>query len=231
MECLVFLLLLVAAGVVLGLGLKSVFQGRSRRQQQPTVTIRQVTPRPDQWVEEVLVDRDGYYHFEKRGEARTYVTQSKPGEWRQILDDQPIVGTKHYAKGVANLLSTRAPWLEFEREPTNPYDRNAIKVNAVIEMGGGKQDNAHIGYLPAETAALIAEEVPPDMPITAFLTSYAPSTKDEGGASAYCGVFVGSRWCPMCKGDLGRVPRKPGKCNACGGEFDFSPKLGVVVPR
>ena len=229
MDFLIFLVCLVVAGIMLALKLKSTPQSIEEEQSEPSVTIRRVPP--GQWVEEVLLDRDGYYYGVRRGEARTYVSQNRPGTWRDILEDVPVVGTKHRPESVAKFLAARTPWLELEREPTNPVDRNAIKVNVVIDAGDGRHETVHMGYLPAETAALIAKEVPPGMPMTVDLTSYAPSTKDEGGASVYCMILIDPRWCPLCKGDLGRVPRKPGTCKSCGGAFDFSPKLGLVVPK
>lgn len=46
-------------------------------------------------------------------------------------------------------------WLELEWEPTNPYDRNTIKV-----MGCSRElshrERKHIGYISREVAAILA---------------------------------------------------------------------------
>lgn len=55
--------------------------------------------------------------------------------------------------------------IEVEREPENPHDTNAIRVFGVIESR-----RLPLGYVPAETAARIAREYPPAMPLAARLS-------------------------------------------------------------
>ena len=58
--------------------------------------------------------------------------------------------------------------ITLEREPDNPHGSTAIKVMATAP--GGRQAQ-HIGYIPADISAIIAEQFLPDLPLAATLRS------------------------------------------------------------
>lgn len=60
------------------------------------------------------------------------ITFRQPLDWKEIDSDTVIA----------------------EREPDNPYDRNAVKISVVLNVG----INLHIGYVPRKIAASIKDE-------------------------------------------------------------------------
>ncbi|RCK40486.1 HIRAN domain-containing protein [Thalassospira xiamenensis] len=76
--------------------------------------------------------------------------------------NQKVAGTQSYAQNVDTLFDEESPDIIIEREPTNPYDINAIAVFSLIN--GEKHQ---LGYLPKPDAARFAAEVPHYVPIAA----------------------------------------------------------------
>ena len=188
-------------------------------------------PRPDQqadeYVEQILFDDEENYYRVRRGKKRTYVLQHKAGSWKIIVRETLLMGTKHRKAAAKRFLSGAVPWLDLEREPTNKFDPNAIRVMSTWRLPDGKVQREHLGYVAKDVAALIASDLPPNIPITATIDSMAASNKY--GASVFFTIHVASGWCPLCYGDLGRSPKQPGTCNSCGGSFDLSPHFRVPI--
>jgi len=205
---------------------------------------RSTTSKGGQWVEvpfeivegapdsgdfehETLLDKDGYLYHVERGSQRTYVQQTRPGKWRSIAEEINVMGCHFREAAAGRFLRERAPWLELERDPTNKYDKNAIKVLATWTKPNGKPHREHIGFVPKEEAAAIAAEVDPKMPMMATIDSFAPS--DKYVASIYFTIHVAAQWCPHCHGDLGKMPAKGGECPLCGDKYELSPSLWVPI--
>jgi len=193
-------------------------------------TKRQAAPSGGGFVEEVLLDDGENYYAVKRGSRRTFVHQQRalPGSWKVAAYEIMMMGGQHYPDAARRFLAARAPWLDLEREPTNQYDPNAIKVMSTWQNPDGTTHREQIGYVPKDEAALIAGDLSPDHPITATIVSMGPS--DKYVISVCFTIHVATSWCPMCKGDLGRTPRKPGTCKSCGGSFELSPYFRVAIP-
>jgi len=188
------------------------------------------TPGPGGYVEETLIDDGENYYHVKRGGNRTYVRQWRPlpGSWKIAIYETMLMGGHYHLAAAQRFLKARTPWLNLEREPTNQYDPNAIKVMSTWRKPDGSVHREHLGYVGKEEAALIGGDLSPDHPIAATIDAMGPS--DKYGASVHFTIHVGTSWCPHCKGDLGRAPRKPGTCNSCGGGFELSPHFGVAIP-
>lgn len=195
------------------------------------VTVREIRPTSGgDFVEETLVDDGANYYHVKRGSRRTFVRQWRalPGSWKQAAHETMMMGGQHYPDAARRFLAARAPWLDLEREPTNQYDPNAIKVMSTWQNPDGSIHRELLGYVAKDIAAMIADSTSPDHPIAATITAMGPS--DEYVISVCFTIHVATSWCPLCKGDLGRAPRKPGTCKSCGGSFELSPYLGVAIP-
>lgn len=67
-----------------------------------------------------------------------------------------VAGVHRRRADVIAFIKGRDPWLEFELEPTNRRDPNAIKVIGCTKGLFGPE-RRHIGYVPAELAARIAK--------------------------------------------------------------------------
>lgn len=193
-----------------------------------TLTIRQ-TSRSGDYVEETLLDDGENYYHVKRGPHRTYVRQwrAAPGSWKIAIHETAVMGCHHHADAARRFLKAGAPWLDLEREPTNQYDPNAIKVMSTWRNPDGTVHREHLGYVAKEEAATIVGDTSPDHPIAASITAMGPS--DKYVASVDMTIQIATSWCPLCKGDLGRAPRQPGTCKSCGGSFVLSPVFGVAV--
>lgn len=201
----------------------SLKERRSSRTKGPT------TDYTDLWVEETLSDRDGYYYRVRRGHTINYVDQAIPGDWKTLMGDLYVAGTQHHKIASQRFLGARAPWLKLERDPENKHDPNAVKVIATW-VENGEHVNEHIGFVPRDAAAELAEEVPEDTAWWARLSHYGPSKRHSGAAEIHFDIMQPARTCPHCGGDIGRTPRKPGNCESCGKAFAMTPKLKVIVP-
>lgn len=73
----------------------------------------------------------------------------------QIFENQSEVAGVHYHKddAIAFILG-KYHRLEWEREPNNPHDANAIKIIGVAESAFG-EERWHIGYVRSDVAAHI----------------------------------------------------------------------------
>lgn len=77
-------------------------------------------------------------------------------EGYQIYDEWlTVAGVQHRRAEVAAFIKGRQPWLEFELEPSNRHDPNAIKVIG-CNRGLLGPKRRHLGYVPAEVAERIA---------------------------------------------------------------------------
>lgn len=95
-----------------------------------------------------------------------------PGQWRIWGARTEVQGTHVRREAIIDFIAkatsakARGVYLELrlKREPSNPFDRNAIAIFAHLE-GSEMQ----FGYVDRETAAELAARTPPDMPLAAVL--------------------------------------------------------------
>lgn len=80
---------------------------------------------------------------------------AKGRTWSVTLD---VVGMQfRWTKDGRETLSRSVPFfVEFERQPDNPKDENAIKVNISSDFKLTKLRGMHLGYVRAPSAALLA---------------------------------------------------------------------------
>jgi len=174
-----------------------------------------------EWVSKLYRETDDGWYYEKSwpsdGAQYFRVFQNRPGDWRNLFETS-VAGTKHRERAVKKFLRQDELWVDLVRDPDNEHDPNAIKV-----YGKVGSDRIHIGFVPAEHASRIVDDIPDAIPLIASVC-FVSGTKIEFK------VQVPSRTCPLCKGDLGRKPRQPGKCKTCGGDFALSPLYRVPIP-
>lgn len=108
----------------------------------------------------------------------------------ETFPDLLCVGIQHRQpeeKAVAELLTDEA--VRLEREPTNAYDSNAIKVY---------YEQTHIGYVKGEQAAWVAPVMDqyPDAQQDCYLTGQQPFGKGRGFHLGIYAVFFRPREAP-----------------------------------
>jgi hypothetical protein len=84
------------------------------------------------------------------------------------------------------MLARAAPFpVELEREPDNPADENAIKVNIAATKKLTKLKGAHLGYLRKEVAAMLAPRLDAGQvaPVKLWVTEVEPR---NGEATLSC---------------------------------------------
>ncbi len=101
-----------------------------------------------------------------RGVRRNKVEMSKPKyhldeqdipEGFQIFEDRlEVAGVSFRKEDAAAFAGAKNVWLEFEREPGNKYDENAIKVIGCSKGFFGTK-HRFIGYVPKEVSRVIVE--------------------------------------------------------------------------
>jgi hypothetical protein len=75
----------------------------------------------------------------------------------QIYEDWvQVAGVRYRRQEVAAFARSKNLWLELEREPTNKYDENAIKVKGCSRGFFGTKRH-HIGYVPGDLPKTIVE--------------------------------------------------------------------------
>jgi len=85
-----------------------------------------------------------------------HLQESPIPEGYQIYEERlEVAGLVYRKKDVARFIRGRRPRLEFEREPTNKHDPNAIKIIGISESPLFGPRKRHIGYVPAEIAERI----------------------------------------------------------------------------
>lgn len=97
-----------------------------------------------------------------------YYTPTPPGDWVAYKAHVELAGSQHVSGQVNDFIrSTRHlragvedPTVRATREPTNAFDRNAIRIDA--EWAGR---NWTLGYLPRQIASDIARDHGPEMPL------------------------------------------------------------------
>jgi hypothetical protein len=72
-----------------------------------------------------------------------------------------------------------------ERDPSNPFDDNAIEVHAVFK--GQTEAEYMLGFIEADAAAWLADNYDPDMPIAAVIVKF--STDYENASITVCGLM------------------------------------------
>ncbi len=88
--------------------------------------------------------------------------------------------------------------LTLERDPANPYDRNAIKVIGFWRDNNGNERSGQIGWVPKETARDIAKEHP-DAPLAATIRKmFTPDKKRSPGM--IIDIHYRNPWPPKEKG-------------------------------
>lgn len=138
--------------------------------------------------------------------GREAVDEEWWGRWRpakverstdwSILREVTIRGTRHRkARCLAFIIAFKeadrrgAPYgIEVEREPDNPADRNAIAVYGVLGP-----ERHQLGYVPADVAAEIAADFPPDMPLAADLKEISTlglRPEERVRADTTFGIFI-----------------------------------------
>jgi hypothetical protein len=76
----------------------------------------------------------------------------------QIFDERlEVAGIAHRRTDAAAFFRGTHPWLEFERDTANPYDKNAIRVIGCSKGLFGSTRRYFIGYVPAPVAEAIVE--------------------------------------------------------------------------
>ncbi len=79
-----------------------------------------------------------------------------PTGYRVWKDRLEVAGVSHRKRDAVWLASRPKAWIEFEREPRNKFDPNAIRVYGCAKgLFGAKRK--FIGYVLAEVSAEIAE--------------------------------------------------------------------------
>ena len=88
-----------------------------------------------------------------------YFKQPLPRGWRLLTDEMEVAGVQHRLDDALSLLKGNQLSFDFEADPGNEHDANAIKVIGKKHgLMGVKR--FHIGFVPREVAELIAEQVP-----------------------------------------------------------------------
>jgi hypothetical protein len=90
---------------------------------------------------------------------RRHVPEKRKGRtWQVTLE---VVGLQfRWKKEAREVLSRAAPFpVEFEREPDNPHDPNAIKILIAGDFKLTKLRGKHLGYMRRGTAALFAAKL------------------------------------------------------------------------
>lgn len=87
--------------------------------------------------------------------------------WFDLITTE-VVGIKHRGQAALAVVRSLDPAQEvrLEREPTNNYDPNAIKVHATSKLAPG---GTHIGYLPATQAAWLGAMMDNGLVLRAFV--------------------------------------------------------------
>jgi len=74
--------------------------------------------------------------------------------------EYPVAGVSKYQEALTHFIEGSDRRLVLEPEPTNQYDRNAIRVDAIWREADGEQFRGPIGYVPREHAAVLARRDP-----------------------------------------------------------------------
>lgn len=81
-----------------------------------------------------------------------------PSGMRIRFGGNEVKGIQHRLEAARAFALGAEQSLRLEPEPTNPHDRNAIKVLGIFVYQGQKTYQAQLGYVDAFTAKVIAEE-------------------------------------------------------------------------
>jgi hypothetical protein len=74
-----------------------------------------------------------------------------------IYDERnEVAGIQHRRDAAAQFVNQTNQWLEFESEPLNSYDSNAIKILGCYQLND-EIVKLHVGYVPASTAKQITD--------------------------------------------------------------------------
>ena len=88
---------------------------------------------------------------------RRHLHEQEIPQGLQIYEDWvQVAGVGFRKQEAAAFARSKNLWLELEREPTNKYDENAIKVIGCSRGFFGTK-RRHIGYVPEDLAKTIAE--------------------------------------------------------------------------
>jgi len=80
-----------------------------------------------------------------------------PDGYRIFYSEMDVAGAVFRMKAIKKAFSGKSLNLSIVPEPKNKHDKNALKVVATIKGFFGKK-NLHIGYIPREIAADIADK-------------------------------------------------------------------------
>ena len=87
-----------------------------------------------------------------------YFKKPLPAGWRILTPEMEVAGVKHHLDDVLSFMKSKQIEFDFEAEPGNEYDANAIKIIG-IKHGLFRKKQFHLGYVPKEVAAEIAGKV------------------------------------------------------------------------
>lgn len=88
---------------------------------------------------------------------KCYADGEKPPLGYQIFMERiHVAGTSHRKKEVIEFANSQNSTIEFERDPQNRYDKNAIKIIGLSVIARNVK-RWHLGYVPKELAAAIIE--------------------------------------------------------------------------
>ncbi len=83
--------------------------------------------------------------------------EQKIPEGFQIYDERlEVAGIQHRRDAAAQFVNQANQWLEFESEPLNSYDSNAIKILGCYQQNI-EEIKLHVGYVPASVAKQITD--------------------------------------------------------------------------
>ena len=107
-------------------------------------------------LEEISSKRTNDYSSEEKSLFSTKIQRFKipiPKGYRIYFDRIEVSGTYFKKENIIDAFSNNKIEISFEEEPTNQYDKNALKI--IITNSTNKK--FHIGYVPKEVAKLISK--------------------------------------------------------------------------
>lgn len=124
-----------------------------------------------------------------------HINQQPPkGLPRKLVEYVEVAGVSHdeARRNAEAFIQGTSRRVELERDPTNQYDRNAIKVIGVWRDSQGTEHRGRIGWVPSVVAKDIAVKNP-STPIGATIKTMFKPRKGKGP-----GIRI-DIWCPKAK--------------------------------
>lgn len=99
----------------------------------------------------------------------------------KVAEGVSVAGINRRQDVVKRLIEGGGRQIILEREPDNPKDKNAIKVMGRWLDSERVENVEHIGYVPAETAKMIAENYPDNELKGCLMVIYQPQEDRAAG--------------------------------------------------